>query len=112
MEEKPMSYCNFIKCSSLFLMGAGCGFYGSGENCWTIYPHVWEGKTFEDFKAYDLYLEEYRLNESEPSCRTSRAREKVTKLIDRARELGLELIYVDTDSVIIKTPGGDAVGGQ
>lgn len=57
-----MNYCEFIKCSygeARFDLG-GCGIAWSGDTCYTLYNWVEDPKP--KFTAFEIHLEETRLN--------------------------------------------------
>lgn len=57
-----MNYCLFRKChwgEERYDLG-GCGIAWSGETCYTLYSE--EKRVYPKFVAYDIHLEEVRLN--------------------------------------------------
>jgi len=59
---KPMNFCEFVKChygEAHFDLG-GCSTAWSGETCYTLYSD--EKEPFPKFTAYEIHLEEVRLN--------------------------------------------------
>ena len=67
-EEKPMSYCKFIRCGTdpeRILEDTdyqGCGIAWSGETCWTLYSDIEDETPTDKFIAYEIHLEEVRFN--------------------------------------------------
>lgn len=63
---QTVNYCLFRKChygEDRYDLGA-CGIASSGETCWSLYPDV-EDNPSTRFAAYDIHLEEVKLNDEQ-----------------------------------------------
>lgn len=64
VDEKPMNYCEFTKChwGDERYDSGGCSIAWSGETCYSLYAPLEDELLSDKFLAYEIHLEEVRLN--------------------------------------------------